>query len=290
MHKQLLLAALFLLNGALSALAQKTVTGKIADAQGEALIGVTVSVKGAGQGTITDINGAFSLRVNPSDVLVFSYTGMKTQEITVGDRTTLDLTMEDAGIAIEQVVVTGYTETYKQAFTGSAVAVSPAKIENAPRVSFQESLQGNVAGLFLTQGNGQPGANQQIRIRGVGSINGANDPLYVVDGIPLVAGDISRVNTTSNTIAGLNPNDIESINVLKDASATSLYGSRGANGVIIITTKQGKSGKPKLDVSMQTGIQEITYSEENRPLNTAEFVELLSEGLVNNGTIRFNNH
>lgn len=282
--KQITLLVGLLLFASAQLLAQQTVSGVVTHAEdGEALIGATVLIEGTAKGTVTDIDGRYELQAQSGDVLVFSYTGMQSQTIELGNQTTVDVALEPSNLMLEEVVVTGYGEQNRSTFTGSSVLVAPEKIENAPRASFQESLQGNVPGLFSTQGSGQPGAAQSVVIRGLGSISASNQPLYVIDGIPVVSGDISRLNTTTNTLAGLNPNDIESITVLKDASATSIYGSRGANGVIVITTKSGKAGKPRITANIQTGVSSATLTDRNRPPNTTEYLELLREGLINGG-------
>src|SRR5690606_3183078 len=154
-------------------------------------------------------------------------------------------------------------------------------LEGRPRVSFQESLQGNVAGLQSTTGTGQPGAAGNIRIRGTGSINANSSPLYVVDGVPVNDMVPTVLALSSNPLAAINPSDIESITVLKDASATSIYGSRAANGVIMITTKSGKAGDTKINITAQHGFSEMIVNDRTRPLNTNEMAELLVEGVIN---------
>ncbi|WP_215224166.1 SusC/RagA family TonB-linked outer membrane protein [Echinicola shivajiensis] len=264
---------------------ERTVSGVVTAGDGETLPGVSIMIKGTTRGTITDLDGSFELNVPDGQVtLVVSFVGYKKKEVTVNaGQSQLDVIMDNDVQTLQEVIVVAYDEQSRASFTGSAVDVKLEKVQGAPRASFQESLQGNIAGVQSASPSGQPGYSPNIRIRGVGSINASSDPLYVIDGIPVVAGNISQIATSSNTIAGLNPNDIASMTVLKDASATSIYGSRGANGVILITTKQGKSGKTKFDVSVQRGTSQVLLDDRNKPLITPELAELLVESRVNYG-------
>ncbi|MBD8487281.1 TonB-dependent receptor [Echinicola sp. CAU 1574] len=264
---------------------ERSIAGTVTAGDGETLPGVSIMIKGTTKGTITDLDGSFELNVPDGQVtLVVSFVGYKKKEVTVGPgQSQIDVVMDNDVQTLQEVIVVAYDEQSRASFTGSAVDVKLEKVQGAPRASFQESLQGNIAGVQSASPSGQPGYSPNIRIRGVGSINASSDPLYVIDGIPVVAGNISQIATSSNTIAGLNPNDIASMTVLKDASATSIYGSRGANGVILITTKQGKSGKTKFDVSVQRGTSQVLLDDRNKPLTTPELAELLVESRVNYG-------
>lgn len=183
---------------------------------------------------------------------------------------TINITLATDTNVLNEVIVVAYDKQSKTSYTGSAVDIDISKVKETPMASFQESLQGNVAGVQMVTQSGQPGAAPDVRIRGIGSINAGSEPLYVIDGIPVVAGNISQIATSSNTIAGINSKDIATITVLKDASATAIYGSRGANGVILITTKKGKTGKTRFDFSSQYGISSMILPDRNKPLNTAE--------------------
>lgn len=266
---------------------QFTITGKVVDGRKIPLPGVNIIVQGTHKGTQTDFDGMFAIKVSKGDVLEFSFLGMKKQTIPVDEsQTKLDIVlMPDAG-QLNEVIVVAYDRQSKASYTGAAVQVDIDKVEDAPLASFQESLQGNVAGLQMSTQSGQPGSAPDIRIRGIGSIQASSNPLYVIDGIPVVSGNIARLGTNSNTIAGLNPNDIASITVLKDASATSIYGSRGANGVILITTKKGKEGKTVFDISVQQGISNMILPDRIKPLNSEEHIELLVESRINTGESR----
>ena len=232
----------------------REVTGTVIDKHDKSpLPGVSVVVKSnPGAGVATDVNGKFALKVNDGDVLVFSFIGMKPQEVAVKGQSNFNIEMELANEALDEVMVVAYGTAKKSSFTGSAATVSGDKaLKDVPVVSFEQALQGSTPGLTINTNSGQAGSAMSIRIRGTASMNASKNPLYVVDGVPLTSGDIaiSGVNGDSksfNAMASINPNDIENITVLKDAAAASLYGSRAANGVILITTKKGKPGKRSL--------------------------------------------
>jgi len=222
---------------------QKTISGKVTNEKGEPLPGVTVVLKGTTNGTNTDANGNYSISVpNEATILVFSYIGMISQEITVGTTAVVNVVLKEAAVGLSEVVVIGYGSQRMAAVTGSISKVSGKDIASMPVVSVDQALQGKVAGVSVTN-NGSPGSSPIIQIRGIGSINFGSDPLYVVDGVP--TGSINNVSSS----------DIESMDILKDASATAIYGSRGSNGVVIITTKQGKSEKYQIDYDGYAGSQ-----------------------------------
>ncbi len=237
--------------------AQRSISGTITDESGDALIGATILVKGTTTGAVTDIDGSYSLDVPAgSDVLIFSYTGYGTQEITLGASNVVDLQMAPDAQLLNEVVVTGYSEIERKKLISSVAVVDDAAIENIPLTDVNQLVQGRAPGVFTTANSGQPGAQQQIRIRGTGSITGGRNPLYVIDGIPIEQGNFAQEDGSYNQtdiLANLNPNDIANITILKDASATSLYGSRGANGVVLITTKKGKVGKTEVTIKGQLG-------------------------------------
>jgi len=246
----------------------RQVTGTVTDkSDGSPLPGVSVAVKGTTKGTATDINGKYSINVSPKDVLVFSFVGMKDQEITVGDKKVINVKLESSRVAVEEVVVVGYGTTTKQSFTGTAKQIGEEKLAAKNTVDISKALTGEVAGVTVINSSGQPGTNATIRIRGIGSVNGNRDPLYVVDGIPY-NGDISSIN----------PSDIQSTTILKDASATAIYGARGANGVILITTKRGIVGESKIEVSLNYGINKKIIPEYNVIESPEQYVELTWEG------------
>jgi TonB-linked SusC/RagA family outer membrane protein len=281
-----ILAVGILLLSSLSLTAQFTASGVIVDSDGLSVIGASILVQGTTTGTVSDLDGRFSVNI-PTDAatLIISYTGYETQEVAVtAANPTVDLVLRESPNILEQVVVTGYGVTDVETFTGSAAKVDLSRVAEVPRTNFVESLDGNVAGLQVNQGSGQPGAFQNVQIRGQGSVNASSNPLYVIDGVPVFTGNIGDVSTTSSPLASINPNDIADIQVLKDASATSIYGSRGANGVIVITTKRGQAGRPRINASVQTGFSNVSLDDKLTPLNGDEYIELFTEGLVNAGS------
>lgn len=285
--------------GVHTAFAQFTARGTITDEAGEPLIGATVLIKGTVKGTTTDIDGSFSIDVSTNQAtLVVSYTGYQGTEVTVSAANpTVDLELAASAETLDEVVVVGYGEARKEALTGAVTTVQSDQLEGVPLASVEQTLQGNVAGLQSTMGNGQPGANVEIRIRGQGSISASSEPLYVIDGIPVASNIATEQTESANPLATINPNDIENVTVLKDASATAIYGSRAANGVILITTKSGKTGKPRVRFTAQVGANDWAISDEKRlrSLTSEEYTNLYIEGWVNNGETvqqaidRFNN-
>ncbi|TDB65172.1 SusC/RagA family TonB-linked outer membrane protein [Arundinibacter roseus] len=267
---------------------EKMVSGTVTDESGSTLPGVSVQVKNSTRGTTTDASGTYRISTATNEVLVFSFVGFGAKEETVGNSNTVNVSLTPDVRQLQEAVVVGYGTQSKKSITGSQTQVSSEQIENTPLPSVDQALQGKVAGLQSISSSGQPGANQQVRIRGIGSINASSQPLYVVDGVPINAGDASRLTTSANTLAGLNPTDIESITVLKDAASASIYGSRGGNGVILITTKKGRSGKTKFRFDMETGTTDIALSDQARPLSRDEYLELTREGLVNIGRTEAN--
>lgn len=217
---------------------QQTVTGRVTDPGGQPLPGVTVLVKGTTQGTVTNADGEYTIVNVPADAtLVFQFVGMKTQEFIVGNQTRINLSMEEETIGLEEVVAIGYGTVKKSDLTGSVASVSAERLLDKPAFNVAQAISGKVAGVKIVERTGAPGGSPMIRIRGTNSINSENSPLVVVDGVVGVA----------NALTILNPNEIESIEVLKDASATAIYGARGANGVILITTKRGFAGDVQVE-------------------------------------------
>ncbi len=239
------------------------------EATGLTLPGVSVYIEGTTTGTITNIDGLYTLDVPSDATIVYSFIGMKTIKEVVNGRTTIDVSMTSDSEIVDEVMVVAYGSTTKEAYTGSAQVVEAEVIENRPVTSFEKALQGTTAGLQVTSSSGQPGATAQVRIRGIGSLSAGSSPLYIVDGVPIEGG-----------LSSINPNDIESTTVLKDAVSASLYGSRAANGVIIITTKQGKAGKTRISFSAQTGIAN-RISDGYPLMNSTQFYEHSWQGIYN---------
>ncbi|MDO4368517.1 MAG: TonB-dependent receptor [Bacteroidales bacterium] len=241
------------------AFAQLKVTGKVtASDDGSPLPYATISIKGTTTGAYSDDDGNYTITVAPNGVLVFSTVGFVTQEIQVNNRSVINVALAPDAIALEETIVVAYGTAKKGTYTGSASVVKKDALKDAPSVSFENALNGKVAGLQVTTNSGQAGSASSMRIRGIGSMNASNEPLYVIDGVPVSSGDSGQMSdyiyATNNVMSTLNPNDIESITVLKDAAASSLYGSRAANGVVVITTKKGKLGRPTVTLKASVGI------------------------------------
>jgi TonB-dependent starch-binding outer membrane protein SusC len=229
--------------------AQRMVSGKVTDqTDGSGMPGVSVQLKGTNTGTQTDVNGNYQIAAPANSTLVFSFIGKTLQEIAIGNRTTIDVKLLDDNKILQEVVVIGYGTQRKQDLTGSITSISSTDFVKGNVVSPEQLITGKLAGVQITPGGGAPGSGSRIRIRGGSSLSANNDPLIVIDGIPL---DNSSVSGSANPLSFINPNDIESFNILKDASAAAIYGSRAANGVIIITTKKG-SKKDKFNVAFST--------------------------------------
>lgn len=236
--------------------AQRTVTGLVTDDRGEALIGATVLVKGTSIGTVTDIDGQFSLDVPAgTNILDVSFIGFTGKEIDITNMSEVLIQLSE-GTVLDEIVVTGYSEVEARKLTASVAVIDNSALENIPMTDVNQLMQGRAPGIFTTANSGQPGAQQQVRIRGTGSINAGRNPLYVIDGIIMETGNLASLDSGTNgadILSQINPNDIENVTVLKDASATALYGSRGANGVVLITTKRGKAGKTNITAKVQYG-------------------------------------
>lgn len=247
----------------------KKITGKIIDEKGEPVIGATVLEEGTSNGAITDVDGEFSLKdVSENSILTISYVGYKTVQLKASDKKLSNIVLQEDSELIDEVVVVGYGTVKKRDLTGSVASLSSDVISSVPATSAVEALQGRASGVVVSTSNWAPGETPSILIRGKRSINASNDPLFVVDGIPVTGG-----------MGEISPSDIESMEVLKDASATAIYGSRGANGVIIITTKQGKEGKTQIDYNGYVGVQ--TIQNKLDLMNGAEYAEYTREAYRN---------
>lgn len=269
----------------IAAFAQINISGIATDAATrEPLPFITIQIKGTAQGTTTDIDGRYTLSVpNRNSVLIFSYIGYRTVEVTVGNQTQINMALQEDTELLDEVVVVGYGVQNKRDVTGSIAKVDGGDLMSNPTSSFDAALQGRAAGVQVTQTSGMAGAGAAIRVRGIASITAGGDPLIVIDGIPIQqdAGDRTG-GAQDNPLASLNTNDIESIDILKDASATAIYGSRGANGVVLITTKRGKTGKPQINFSSRVAF--ATPNVKVKMLETADYLKLYREALTNDYT------
>jgi TonB-linked SusC/RagA family outer membrane protein len=258
---------------------EKTIKGKVTDQKdGTVLAGVSVLIKGTSQGTTTNADGSFTLKVPSSAKTVqFSILNYDPIEVSIGNKTIFDVKMTTTEASLKEVVVVGYTRTTKEAFTGSAKTVSDQQITNKNVSNISQALAGEVAGVRVINSSGQPGSSATIRIRGFGSVNGNRSPLYVVDGVPF-----------TGSLNAINPNDIASTTVLKDAAATAIYGSRGANGVIVITTKTGRARKSFIEADTKFGVNEAVLPRYEVIRSPEEYIGLSWEALYNEGVLAAN--
>ena len=283
MKKKFTLASLILAMGMGTIFAQNTqVTGHIVDENGEPVIGATIIVKGTSIGTVTDFDGNFSLEVPANGKqLEVSYVGMEKQIVAVAPNVNVELKSDSQ--ALDEVVVTGYGSFKKSSFTGSASSITTEGLKDIPALNVQDKLAGAVAGVQISSTSGQPGAVASVRIRGMGSINAGNEPLYVIDGVPMQSSNMNGFeydDAGNSPLSTINSNDIESMTVIKDAAAASLYGSRAANGVIVITTKRGKAGKTSVNAKADWGFSDMAIN--YRPtLSGEDRRDILHLGLKN---------
>jgi TonB-linked SusC/RagA family outer membrane protein len=265
-----------ILSCSLAAFAQKRVTGTVTDAGGEPVIGANVVEKGTTNGVITAPSGKFSMEVNDGAILQISYIGYISREVAVGNQSQLQITLVEDSRLLEEVVVVGYGVVKKSDLTGSVTDIKSSKLLDQPTTSIDQKLVGRVAGMQIQQGSGAPGSAPIITIRGNGSLGAGNEPLYVVDGMPY-----SKVNDEDvNPLVFINPNDIESISVLRDASSTAIYGSRGSNGVIIITTKNAGKDITEINFSSYVGVSQAPQKGRPKMMNGYEFATFMRERIA----------
>src|SRR5687768_9119953 len=273
------LLLLFLLSANLSS-AQTRVTGKVTSAEdGTGLPGVSILEKGTTNGTVTDVEGNYSINAAENATLIFSFVGFTTQEVSVANQSTVNVSLAGDVTTLGEVVVIGYGEQKKEDLTGAVTAIGTKDFNRSVVNSPQDLLVGRVAGVQITSNSGAPGTGSTIRIRGGSSVTASNDPLIIIDGFPV---DNSEVKGMSNPLASINPNDIESFTVLKDASATAIYGSRASNGVIIVTTKKGKEGKPQINYN---GTFSISKAREFVDVLDGDEYRALTAQLIEGGTV-----
>lgn len=261
------------------------ITGKITSQSGDAIPGASVRVKGSTSGTSSNESGEFTITVKDNkSILIISHIGYAEKEVAVKNKSTLNIILEENKNELSQVVVIGYGTVKKSDLTGSVASIKSDELKSVPVTSFDQAMQGRAAGVQVTQTSGKPGSEASIRIRGTSSINAGNEPLYVIDGL-LVSSDGGDMTTgvtlgpRIGALAAINPSDIESIEILKDASATAIYGSRGANGVVLITTKRGKSGTGTVSFDMYYGQQEVAHKLD--VLNAAQFANFVNDAKLN---------
>ncbi|MCH7408733.1 TonB-dependent receptor [Belliella sp. DSM 111904] len=257
----------------------RRISGTVTDESGEPLPGVSILIRGTSKGTTTDLDGKFSIEVSDNATLIFQFLGFRREEVVVGNRSELSISLKSEVSNLNEFVVTGYVVQEKRAVTGSMSSVSGSDIENLPVGSFDKALQGRAAGVLVQSSSGVPGGQVNINIRGQGSITAGNQPLYIVDGVQLNSESVSTNRTENNPLAFLNPNDIESMEILKDAAAASIYGAQAANGVVLITTKKGKSGKTRFNLNYYKGITEPMPK--MQMMNSQQFIDARMEAMSN---------
>ncbi|MDB5241736.1 MAG: SusC/RagA family TonB-linked outer membrane protein, partial [Spirosoma sp.] len=263
----LLLMSWLLCAGAMAQ--DRRVTGRVRDETGSGLPGVSVVLKGSQQGTTTDADGQYNISVSGSNpTLVYSFVGYLSQEVAVGNRSTIDLSLKTDNKTLDEIVVIGYGTARKSDLTGAVSGIKETELLERPAPSLNQQLSGRLPGVQVNTNSGRPGGRTTVRIRGFSSINSSNNPLYVVDGVMLPQGTGDQF---SNPIDYINPNDIVNVEVLKDASSTAIYGARGANGVILISTRKGKAGESRVTYDGQFSVNTIGP---NKPkvLNAKEYL------------------
>lgn len=282
---RLFFTAVAMLIAALPALAQNLqVSGVVSESNGSPVSGAAVQLKGSTSVySMTDASGSFKLTVPSNGTLVVSCLGFKTVEVPVNGRIYIAVTLENDAELLEDLIVVAYGTVRREANTGSVVSMKSEGLAEAPVSSVDKFLSGKLAGVQVTSQTGQPGASTEIRIRGISSLNAGNDPLWVIDGIPVQTGDQSYFTNTSNAMSAINPNDIESITVLKDAAAASIYGSRAANGVILVTTKSGKAGKARFTARAKYGASQLANDNNFRIMTGRELLEWQRTAAINGG-------
>lgn len=269
-----LMTTVFFLFSVIGAHAQSVVTGSVKDGSGEPIIGATIMEKGTSNGGVTDLDGNFSIKVGDHATLVVSYVGYERQEVPVAGKSTVNIVLTESDRTIDEVVVVGYGAIAKRSVSTAISTVKGDRIAGMPTSNVAQSLVGMSSGITLQQVNGEPGAAPAIRIRGAGSINSGNDPLYVIDGYP---------TTDSELFNSISPTDIDDIQILKDAASSAIYGSKAGNGVIIVTTKSGRTGKSRVSFSTQIGVNQVQRYVD--VLGSKDYLDMITEARTNNGTI-----
>ena len=281
-----LLFLLFLFSGFLlpAAAQQKSITGTVTGAEDKLpIIGATVLIKGTSTGAITDLSGKYQISVRQGDTLEFRFVGKKTREVIIGISILYDVALEYDLVGVNEVVVVGYGTQIKSKVTGSIAKVDGDVLRNIPVPTVEQALQGKTAGVFIESVNGKSTGTTNMRIRGSSSITATNQPLFVVDGIPITTEALNQSGAVINPLTSINFNDVESIDILKDAASSAIYGSRGANGVVIITTKKGISGATKLNFTIQSGFNEA--SNKRKFMNSTEYVKYFQDAAYNSDLI-----
>lgn len=258
----------------------KQIHGAVTDESNSPLPGVSIFIKGKQVGTTTDFDGQYSIEASEGDILVFSYLGMKTSEVVVGSQEVINIALAEDTNTLDEIMVVGYSSKRKGDVAGSISSVSGAELNQTRSENFTQALQGRAAGVYVKSNSGQPGGAVSVRVRGIGGVNNS-DPLYIIDGVQM--GGVGK-DDNSNPLASINSNDIESIDILKDAASAAIYGARAANGVVIITTKRGKSGAPKFDYRGSFGVQNMSNPNNFTLLNANQYANVVNQTLIGDGS------
>ena len=284
MRKIFLFLSIFLLFASIASAQNTNLNGTVTDANGIPLTGVSVTIKNGKAGTNTDATGNFSISVpNARGTLIFSFVGFNNEEKVFNKSQTVNVKLIAGNNTMQDLVVVAYGTQKRVNVTGSVSTIKGSEVEDKPFSSIDKSLQGAVAGLQSSSSSGAPGSATDIRIRGIGSVTAGSSPLWVIDGVIATTDNLTSNTTSTNALSSINPDDIESITVLKDAGSSAIYGSRAANGVILVTTKKGKAGKSKLGFSTEMGKSEVAFVPTNKPLTTLESQTVLRESIINAG-------
>lgn len=288
-RKLLLLFATILSFSSIAFAQNRTISGKVTSSSNDAILsGVSVTIKGTTKAVQTDEKGNYSILIGPdSKVLIFKYIGFANQEATIGVANILNINLSESISDLGEVVVVGYGTQNRRDVIGSITKLTMADIKDKPLTTIESALQGNAPGVFINSSSGKLGQALQIRVRGISSISASNQPLFVIDGMPVVTDALGTYTEADNPLAAINPDDIESMEVLKDAYAAAIYGARGSNGVIIITTRKGKAGQTKIDANYYAGFSDPT--KRGKFLNAAQYKELLEESFKNIDYDGYNN-
>src|SRR5699024_3133104 len=283
MKKTLLTLTILLVSCSMVFAQDHEVSGTVTDPSGEAIPGISIHIKGSTNGTASDGNGQYNITVEDNAVLIFSGIGYEQKEVPVNGKSVVDVTIKSGTQSLNELVVVGYGTTTKKDFTGTVKTISAERIENKNVSDVSQALAGEAPGVRVINNSGQPGSSPTVRIRGFGSVNGNRSPLYVVDGVPIDNTNSDVSGEGINPLNSINPSDVKSISVLTDAVATAIYGSRGANGVVVITTKTGEGKKPFVEVDFKYGTNKKILPRHQVITSPEEYIGLAWESLYNQG-------
>jgi TonB-dependent SusC/RagA subfamily outer membrane receptor len=259
----------------------QTISGTVTDAvTNQPIAGVTIRAVGSGSAAQSDANGNYEIGLNSNiKALYFTFVGYTTQQVSINNRSKIDIQLVSTASDLDEIVVVGYGTQMKKDMTGSFSNIKMSDLEDVPLQTVESALQGRAPGVFVNTSSGKLGQALQIRVRGISSITASSQPLYVIDGVPVISTAMGTYDEPDNPLSAISPDDIETLDVLKDAAATAIYGARGSNGVVLITTKKGKAGRTKIDLGYFNGFSDPTKKGEF--LNASQYKELLTAAVTN---------